>query len=279
MRSNFSKNRELSSITISDLIECGTVGGNSGYSSGEQSTSSATNTDGSSEDLSKLDETYRNSNNKSGATSENDNEESAFSSNSSFDEDDEDDLFRDFMPKKSCLKTRRHQQVTSLLIDTTSAMNGISMDAANATSSPLYPVVDNGSSSPNSSAASLSLSSLGNGSMSLNTSSSISSSSNTSKKRVSFADNCGKELFTVRTMSEPSNCPPKLTSKVVQYFLNREFSSSGQGCAVGNSGVANEAGFSQNLNYLLQSQLSNPSYTPGKLFVILLKIFCFDMFY
>ena len=28
----------------------------------------------------------------------------------------------------------------------------------------------------------------------------------------------------MRTMSEPSNCPPKLTSKIVQYFLNREFS-------------------------------------------------------
>lgn len=25
-------------------------------------------------------------------------------------------------------------------------------------------------------------------------------------------------------MSEPSNCPPKLTSKIVQFFLNREFS-------------------------------------------------------
>ncbi len=57
---------------------------------------------------------------------------------------------------------------------------------------------------------------------------SLSSSSNSSiqrreKKRVSFADDSGKELFTVRTMSEPSNCPPKLTSKIVQYFLNREF--------------------------------------------------------
>ena len=31
-------------------------------------------------------------------------------------------------------------------------------------------------------------------------------------------------MFSVRTMSEPSNCPPKLTSKIVQYFLNREFS-------------------------------------------------------
>ncbi len=27
-------------------------------------------------------------------------------------------------------------------------------------------------------------------------------------------------------MQEPSNCPPKLTSKIVQYFLDREFSSS-----------------------------------------------------
>lgn len=47
-----------------------------------------------------------------------------------------------------------------------------------------------------------------------------------SKKRVLFADSCGKELFTIRTMSEPSNCPPKLTSKIVQYFLNREFNNS-----------------------------------------------------
>lgn len=46
---------------------------------------------------------------------------------------------------------------------------------------------------------------------------------NRTKKRVSFADVCGKNLFTIRTMSEPSNCPPKLTSKIVQFFLNREF--------------------------------------------------------
>jgi hypothetical protein len=50
--------------------------------------------------------------------------------------------------------------------------------------------------------------------------------SNSKKKSVCFADVCGKELFTIRTMSEPSNCPPKLTSKIVQYFLNREFASS-----------------------------------------------------
>ena len=48
------------------------------------------------------------------------------------------------------------------------------------------------------------------------------------KKRVSFADVCGKDLFTIRTMSEPSNCPPKLTSKIVQFFLNREFNQQSQ---------------------------------------------------
>lgn len=58
---------------------------------------------------------------------------------------------------------------------------------------------------------------------SLSSSSVNSSIQRREKKRVSFADVCGKDLFTVRTMSEPSNCPPKLTSKIVQYFLNREF--------------------------------------------------------
>jgi hypothetical protein len=257
-------NRELSTT---ELTETATVG-SSGYMSGEQSTSNAalstTVTDKSGDDLTQLrDETYRSRERKSvGTTSENDDDDDTFSSNSSFDEDDEDDLFRDFMPKKSCLKTRRNQN--QLFIDTTSA-NAISMDAANATSSPLYPV--EGGLSPNSS-SSLSLSSLGNGST-LNTSNSISSNSSAStaaaKKRVSFADNCGKELFTVRTMSEPSNCPPKLTSKIVQYFLNREFSSNGQAACAVNTG-ANSVGFSQNLNYLLQSQLSNPNFNSSKSF-------------
>jgi hypothetical protein len=40
---------------------------------------------------------------------------------------------------------------------------------------------------------------------------------------ISIADKCGKELFTVRTMNVPSNCPPKLTSKILQYFFNHEF--------------------------------------------------------
>ncbi|CAF0747670.1 unnamed protein product [Brachionus calyciflorus] len=108
----------------------------------------------------------------------------------------EDDLFKDFKPKKSCLK--------KLFIDTSD------LDSVNATSSPLNPCTPT---SP---------------SFSLSSSSSINSTTLNSppvKKRVSFADNNGKELFTVRTMSEPSNCPPKLTSKIVEYFLNREFNS------------------------------------------------------
>jgi hypothetical protein len=50
-------------------------------------------------------------------------------------------------------------------------------------------------------------------------------------KNVQFKTKKGKELFSVRTMSEPSNCPPKLTSKIVQYFLNREFSPNNMGGA------------------------------------------------
>lgn len=114
----------------------------------------------------------------------------------------DDDLFKDFMPKKSCLK--------KLFIDTSD------LESVNATSSPLNP------SSPTSPTFSLSSSS------SVNSTSICSPNLSTVavKKRVSFADNNGKELFTVRTMSEPSNCPPKLTSKIVEYFLNREFNNS-----------------------------------------------------
>jgi protein phosphatase 1 regulatory subunit 3A/B/C/D/E len=68
---------------------------------------------------------------------------------------------------------------------------------------------------------------------------------NSSKKRVLFADDAGKELFTVRTMSEPSNCPPKLTSKIVQYFLNREFSHQNAQCG---SGMNNKQVGTENYN-------------------------------
>ena len=115
---------------------------------------------------------------------------------------DEDELFKDFRPKKSCLK--------KLFIDCSDIES-----AVNATSSPLNP------STPTSPSFSLCSSS------SISSPNSYSSfSSNASKKRVSFADSNGKELCTIRTMSEPSNCPPKLTSKIVEYFLNREFNSS-----------------------------------------------------
>jgi len=120
-----------------------------------------------------------------------------------------------FMPKKSCLKPK-------LFIDTSSTGNMI--DSAYATSSPL--------SSPfcsSTTCSSLEQSSALNSPTMSNLSLSTNSSSGT-KKRVSFADASGKELFTVRTMSEPSNCPPKLTSKIVQYFLNREFSSNSSNC-------------------------------------------------
>lgn len=43
------------------------------------------------------------------------------------------------------------------------------------------------------------------------------------KKQVSFADSHGRQLEQVRTISEPSNCPPKLNSKSAQYFLNKEY--------------------------------------------------------
>lgn len=114
----------------------------------------------------------------------------------------EDELFKDFRPKKSCLK--------KLYIDCSG-----DLESANATSSPLNP------STPTSPSFSLSSSSVNSTSISSPSSCSFTSA----KKRVSFADTNGKELCTIRTMSEPSNCPPKLTSKIVEYFLNREFTS------------------------------------------------------
>jgi hypothetical protein len=43
------------------------------------------------------------------------------------------------------------------------------------------------------------------------------------KKRVSFADLHGKELELVKIMTEASDCPPKLTSRIVKYFLDGEY--------------------------------------------------------
>ena len=93
-----------------------------------------------------------------------------------------------------------------------------------------------------------------------------------SKKRVSFADVCGKDLYTIRTMSEPSNCPPKLTSKIVQFFLNREFSNQQQngngngfkspyGASSKNGGVYGDGGdfFSRTRNYGYGISTSNYS--------------------
>lgn len=114
--------------------------------------------------------------------------------------DEEDELFKDFGPRKSCLK--------KLFID----CSGIEV---NATSSPLNPSTPT---SPSFSLCSSSTISSPNSCTSFN-------SSSANKKRVSFADSNGRELCTIRTMSEPSNCPPKLTSKIVEYFLNREFNS------------------------------------------------------
>lgn len=138
---------------------------------------------------------------------ENDDECTSSPNNSLSSSDDDDLLIR--MPKKSCLKKFFNEMNEEFsLIDS----------SVNATSSPLG--------SPRSMNSSLQWSSTTTEGASSSQNQSM-SSSNTSmrreKKRVSFADVCGKELFTVRTMSEPSNCPPKLTSKIVEYFLNREF--------------------------------------------------------
>ena len=127
--------------------------------------------------------------------------------------DEDEAIFRNFLPKKSCLV-----QKSKLFIDTSGANSESCsiMDSANATSSPLIPTSPLSPTPSNN--LSYSISSFSSGSP-------TQSNSSVSKKKVSFADVCGKELFSVRTMSEPSNCPPKLTSKIVQYFLNREYSS------------------------------------------------------
>lgn len=146
-------------------------------------------------------------------------ESSSMMNTSGTTDEDEDDIFKNFMPKKSCLK--KHDQHRNQLYIDTSGMYA----SENATSSPLVPATPTSpmssstSSSPLFSSSSSSFQSPSNSS----SASSHHSDMSRSKKRVSFADVCGKDLFTIRTMSEPSNCPPKLTSKIVQFFLNREF--------------------------------------------------------
>lgn len=38
------------------------------------------------------------------------------------------------------------------------------------------------------------------------------------KKNVKFADECGRELFTIRIATEPSDCPPKLSPSVLRRY-------------------------------------------------------------
>jgi len=59
----------------------------------------------------------------------------------------------------------------------------------------------------------------------INSSRKCDNSDNRVYKKVSFADVHGKDLFSVKTITEPSNCPPKLTSKLVHYLIQKEYSS------------------------------------------------------
>ena len=129
--------------------------------------------------------------------SENDQEFGSSENEEEEEEEEEDSIFFDLIPKKSCLRK------TSI---DSSNCGGSPLGVCSPgflVSSPLTPTTD----------ISLSLISI----------SSNGSESTPFKKRVSFADNVNQELVTVRIMTEPSNCPPKLTSKIVYYFLNREF--------------------------------------------------------
>lgn len=228
-------------------VKTGSSGSSSGYGSSELSELTLTEepifTTGNETNASILEETCRN----------NSANESGSDSASSFD-DDEDELFKDFMPKKSCLKSPSRRSSTQLFIDTSANPD---MDSANATSSPLLPP----SSSPTRQNP-LSTSSVTNSPSATSQTSTFSNTSATAKKRVQFADNCGKELFTVRTMSEPSNCPPKLTSKIVQYFLNREFNNVATGgYHHGSTGSLNTINYGNPaLNYLLQNNNSYQRY-------------------
>lgn len=50
-------------------------------------------------------------------------------------------------------------------------------------------------------------------------------------------------------MSEPSNCPPKLTSKIVEYFLNREFNNSNNKNIYCSTNQYSSSYYSSNKNY------------------------------
>lgn len=174
--------------------------------------------------------------------------EDDFSQSSSCEEEELE--YRKFLPKKSCLASK-----SKLFIDITCVGDSTGLSNDPETSSPLIPTTPVSPSSHHSSTFS---------SSSINTTTTDDSSSNpgnSTKKRVFFADTCGKELFTVRTMSEPSNCPPKLTSKIVQYFLNREFDykSSSNGFSASNSGeFSNYAnGISQQAQNLHETLMQN----------------------
>jgi len=148
------------------------------------------------------------------------------------DEDDEDLSYRNFIPKKSCLKVRNSSSELS--------SSDYSSGFSNVTSSPLI-----SPSSPSQCSNTSNLWSSASNTTTTTSSELANSTFNSSKKRVLFADDAGKELFTVRTMSEPSNCPPKLTSKIVQYFLNREFSHQNAQCG---SGMNNKQVGTENYN-------------------------------
>jgi len=148
------------------------------------------------------------------------------------DEDDEDLSYRNFIPKKSCLKVRNSSSELS--------SSDYSSGFSNVTSSPLI-----SPSSPSQCSNTSNLWSSASNTTATTSSELANSTFNSSKKRVLFADDAGKELFTVRTMSEPSNCPPKLTSKIVQYFLNREFSHQNAQCG---SGMNNKQVGTENYN-------------------------------
>jgi hypothetical protein len=154
--------------------------------------------------------------------------------------------YRKFLPKKSCLASK-----SKLFIDLTGVGENSNELTLAATSSPLIPSSPLGSPDFSLSITSSINSSELNSSSTLATTTNTTTSSSASKKRVLFADTCGKELFTVRTMNEPSNCPPKLTSKIVQYFLNREFDRSNS-LSRTNSTEFNTYGGSQ---YPIQNQL------------------------
>jgi len=67
-------------------------------------------------------------------------------------------------------------------------------------------------------------------------------------------------------MNEPSNCPPKLTSKIVQYFLNREFDRSSSNLSRTNSAdfnTYNTNGSQYPIQNQLQLQMQSRNYDYG----------------